>query len=401
MLFTTSRNSIVTFSKRPIGVFGVVCVLLIYFVAPQESSAQPKLVGPRAELFTAVADNDIEAVRKYLAQGMDANITGNYRNVKNAPLLWVALVRGAKSQLIILLLENGANPNASANYGETPLHIAAQKGRVDILGKLLDAKADLNARNSIGSTPFMYAAWNGKIPALEFLLDRGASLTDANSEGDSAMDFAIRRQKIDAFEYLANLVGMESISQSARLQLINTIVEEEVDDLLWRVLNSARDGEKRQEGFKAAFIIATRSNKPKAIYELLSRPLAQEKYPGELFNGFFAAADFGSYSVLEVMLNHGAEPDFAMPTTNWTALHFASARLSPETLDLLFKAGADPNIQSVRGWTPLHIAVFQKNREFTKALLDNGADPDVRGHLGRTPMYYAIMADDLPTFQLL
>ena len=52
-----------------------------------------------------------------------------------------------------MLLESGADPNATNAYGDTPLHMAATTESVEGLRMLLAAGADPDARNQIGARP--------------------------------------------------------------------------------------------------------------------------------------------------------------------------------------------------------------------------------------------------------
>ncbi|NIN33928.1 MAG: hypothetical protein GTO60_01950, partial [Gammaproteobacteria bacterium] len=58
--------------------------------------------------------------------------------------LWVAVYSG-NTEMVVRLLESGANPNISLSSGETSLMTAAENGKLDIVQSLLSAGADVNA----------------------------------------------------------------------------------------------------------------------------------------------------------------------------------------------------------------------------------------------------------------
>ena len=55
----------------------------------------------------------------------------------------------------MLLIENGADINASNGNGCTSLHVAANKGHRDMVSCLIDGQADLNLKVSSIEIPFM------------------------------------------------------------------------------------------------------------------------------------------------------------------------------------------------------------------------------------------------------
>ena len=51
-----------------------------------------------------------------------------------------------------LLIDAGADKEKADNSGHTPLHRAAQRGSLDVLGLLLERGADTHARTKAGKT---------------------------------------------------------------------------------------------------------------------------------------------------------------------------------------------------------------------------------------------------------
>ncbi len=112
-------------------------------------------------------------LKGFIAKGRDINAHQKHRRGMWTPLHWVAQ-RGLTVG-IECLLENGANPNATDDKGQTPLHFIAQKG----VGKnqvelLIEHGADVNARDDAGQTPLDYAKKAKRKSVADYLAELGA-----------------------------------------------------------------------------------------------------------------------------------------------------------------------------------------------------------------------------------
>ncbi|XP_059652018.1 E3 ubiquitin-protein ligase KEG isoform X2 [Cornus florida] len=96
----------------------------LLLAAGADPTAQDTQHG-RTALHTAAMVNDVELVKIILDSGVDVNI----RNVHNTIPLHVALARGAKS-CVGLLLSAGANCNLQDDEGDTAFHIAADSAKM-------------------------------------------------------------------------------------------------------------------------------------------------------------------------------------------------------------------------------------------------------------------------------
>lgn len=97
-----------------------------------------------------------------------------------------ALVRAARNgdtRIAEVLLAHGADINANAGVGDSPLHDAVFKKHYVMVNFLLDKGADPNQRNERGETP-LHMAFNVMIA--EVLLDRGADPTIKCAKGTTA-----------------------------------------------------------------------------------------------------------------------------------------------------------------------------------------------------------------------
>ena len=75
-----------------------------------------------------------------------------------------------------------------------------------------------------------------------------------------------------------------------------------------------------------------------------------------------------------------------------TALHWAVRSDDRESVQLLLRAGAQPNVSNRYGVTPLSLAATNGNPELVKLLLESGADPNTASPEGETALMTAAHA---------
>src|SRR5436190_9334956 len=102
-----------------------------------------------------------------------------------------AAIAGSVQRMQLLHLA-GANVNSSGACC-APLFLAAGEGRLNAVRYLLDEGADVNARAPYGNTALTEAAFYGHLPVIKELLMRGA---DANAVGGggTALDIALSQK---------------------------------------------------------------------------------------------------------------------------------------------------------------------------------------------------------------
>ena len=101
------------------------------------------------ELCTAAKTGNTEAVRKHLTAGADVNARDSKFGV--TPLSWAAFV--GEVGIAELLIQSGADVNATNRDRGTALHGAAFFGKVEVAELLIGKGADTNARHESGDIP--------------------------------------------------------------------------------------------------------------------------------------------------------------------------------------------------------------------------------------------------------
>jgi hypothetical protein len=96
------------------------------------------------------------------------------------------------TDVVIALLDVGANPNVTTDLGWTPLHVAAERGDHDMIRALATAGANLDAADRVGISPLSIAVANGADPTtIELLIAFGANPNGARNETRTPLEWAI------------------------------------------------------------------------------------------------------------------------------------------------------------------------------------------------------------------
>ena len=146
-------------------------------------------------LFTALQEGSL----KVAGILMDSpKLKAESRNAADESPLMMAALKG-QLDVVKRLIALDADVNKP---GWTPLHYAATSGQTEIIRVLLENNAFIDAQSPNGTTPLMMAASYGSPEAVKLLLESGADFTMRNQKQMTAMDFARNASRPDAVELL-------------------------------------------------------------------------------------------------------------------------------------------------------------------------------------------------------
>ena len=151
--------------------------------------------GPELNVFEAAAAGDARRVRELV----DGDRTqANATSADGYSALGLAAFF-KRRDVVRYLLDAGADTRpASRQGGFTPLHsaVATDAGErdIDVVRMLLEKDADPNAKNASGSTALHTAAFTGDREVIDLLLARGGDPTIRNNDGKTAADIARERK---------------------------------------------------------------------------------------------------------------------------------------------------------------------------------------------------------------
>ena len=156
------------------------------FLLSKEANCDKRLSNGRNALHMAALGDKAEALAELLKQPTadidSADIAGD------TPLILAA--RDGCYNAVQYLLDNGANACTANQKGWNALHVAACSGHVTVVETLIDGEDDMEFIDSTtlnGFTPLLLAAQTGKTDVVQLLAERGANLRLRENQGTTAL----------------------------------------------------------------------------------------------------------------------------------------------------------------------------------------------------------------------
>jgi uncharacterized protein len=199
--------------------------------------------GAYDDFFRAIATDDVRTLQSLLQRGFDPNTVNpqgvpailqamrtpapkvadllaawpktqvDVRTPQDETPLMLAALRG-QLELVKKLVERDADVNKT---GWTPLHYAATGGHVPVIEFLLDNSAYIDAESPNGTTPLMMAAMYGSPEAVKHLIQAGADLQIKNGANMTALDFALKGNRLNNIELMQEALRREAVREARKL----------------------------------------------------------------------------------------------------------------------------------------------------------------------------------------
>ena len=115
---------------------------------------------------------------------------------------WLEASETGDLEAMDILLEEGADLNASRIYGWTALILASIYGHLEVVKFLSEKGVDLDTRDEYLRTALMYAAVFRNFKVVEFLLEKQADPNAVDKYGWVALMFAIDKEYVEIIRLL-------------------------------------------------------------------------------------------------------------------------------------------------------------------------------------------------------
>ena len=248
-------------------------------------------------------------------------------------------IRNSRYDNLILLLENGYKINHADANKNTPLHLAASKGDVNIIYLLLEQGAKINAKNKDKDTPLHLATRYGNEEAVNLLLHLGADRDKKNKDKKTPLDIAIN----DAHSVEKSRILLQHGAQPSE-KTLRYIGNKRIADLV----------EKYRELTEKALLRGADEDRLAFTFNPPS-PHPPQLLPGKQDSPLYTAISKNKVDTVRKILSQGIDVNGLSRLGN-TSLNLAIINGYEEIAELLIEAGANVNLENATGNHPLIMA---------------------------------------------
>ncbi|XP_041370021.1 E3 ubiquitin-protein ligase MIB2-like [Gigantopelta aegis] len=248
--------------------------------------------------------------------------------------------------------------NGRPENGITCLHVAANKGKLEIVKFLVEKEFDKDAKDASGDTPLLEALSGKHVDVARFLIEAGTDLDISNDNGQTAMHYAVR-------------AGNPAVVRDLIVRGCDVNVTDNTGD------TPLHDAIGQNETSCAEIILTSPILDLTIANERGFNPLHWAAYHGKTGGALFEKILQRNKNLLEVCMEQGPTP-----------LHIAAINDHAEEVKILIKKGANVNVKDTENEaTPLHLACSHAFIGAAKILVAAGADVNMGDVNKRTPLH--------------
>ncbi|KAJ7443837.1 ankyrin repeat-containing domain protein [Mycena latifolia] len=278
------------------------------------------------------------------------------------------------TDVVRILVDNGANVNANEGDNATALLTASARGHDDIIRLLLEHNVNIDFRGKNG-TALQVAAYSGHARTVHLLIQGGA---DVNAEGGrygTALYAAATQGKEKMLHLLLkNGAAVNRLSGSYGTPLCGAIRRSSYETTR-ALLHHGADVNSEIPGDGTVLQRASFRGCEAIVRLLLEHGADANLKTGGYGPPLYIASDRGHYTIVRLLIDHGAEVNGSCHN----ALQVASREGHEPIVRLLVEHGADINASG--GWygSALQAAASAGHAKIVKRLIEDGADINARG----------------------
>lgn len=319
----------------------------------------------RPPLYYAISQQDLTMVKLLCKDRPDLRDSQDHMH----PALQWAVQYSALEVLAFLLSISLDSVNKLDKYGRGIIHEAAQKESLEILILVVESGADVNLPDRSKGTPLHDASRAGRVQNIQILIGKDADVNKVDENEKTRLHMAAECNDVGAVTVLLEAKATINIQDDRQrtplcsaaycghVQAVERLLEKNadvkiVDNEGWSPLHAAADN-----------LEITRM--------LIAHGADVDLQKEDLWSPLHLAASWAETAVAELLIEKGANPN-QINNSGHTALHLVIMKNDANLVELMLDKGADAKIKTRDGLSCLSLAVDEDSYKTLEVLLGAG-----------------------------
>ncbi|XP_046559267.1 uncharacterized protein LOC124268339 [Haliotis rubra] len=285
--------------------------------------------------------------------------------------------------------------------GNTPVHLACQEGRIDVVDILLKRNADLTILNFDNCSPLhVWACKNGHIDTVKLLIEKGADVSAADGHGNTPLSWVCVTGHIDIVKLLIEKGADVSTARGYRYTPLSWACKNGHIDIVKLLIEKGADVSAADGNGDTPLSWACENGHIDIVKLLIEKGADVSTARGYRDTPLSWACENGHIDIVKLLIEKGADVSTARGYRD-TPLSWACKNGRIDIVKLLIEKGADVSAARGYGYTPLSWACENGHIDIVKLLIEKGADVSAAGVYGYTPLSWACENGHIDIVKLL
>jgi ankyrin repeat protein len=349
-------------------------------------------------LHLAASAGKLEIV-KYLAGRVDHVDICDQKG--NTPLHYaVSEMVSYNSDVIRCLVELGADIHQGNRCGETPLHLAVENGKLEMLKYFDERGANFDLQNANGCSLLHCAAKETNLEIVEYVAKRCVNIDAVDSKGETPVMYAAHKGSLSIVKYLIDVKNANAYMRNKNGDtLLHCAVRSGQQKLVSYLFHRYRKLDRRNKNGETAVLTAAVSRQWEIVI-LLAEEYAYLCGKNDGMTVLCKASEQDNHEVLAKLLKKAFIIRRRTKDGN-TLVHIACKNGALDVLKFFAEIGVNFDVRNLLQDSPLHFAVLNDHEHIVKYLLEKNVKVNQQNNQGMSPLLAAVSKGSLRLVKLL